>query len=117
MDCLGVAAYFLVGVLLQRFWRERLGPSWILTAFFGSTLFVAVLLPPGVIKGWYDPYGVHQSFMDYILPELDAAGSVVTLLSLVTLPVTAIFHYARQIIRATKEWRDGSGPTSILRGE
>lgn len=113
----GLAAYFFVALLLQRFWRDRLAPNWVLTSFFGSVLFVAALLGPAVITGWYDPYNVHLSFMDYFLPELDAAGRGVMLLHLVTLPITAVFHYAREIVGATKKWHAGSGPTSILRGE
>lgn len=114
---LGVMAYLTVGILFRHFWRNRILPNWMLTAFFGSMLFILAQAVPGVIKGWYDPYAVHQSFMDYILLELDATKSVVIMLSFVTLPITAIFHYAREIVRATKEWHDGSTPDSILSDE
>ena len=114
---IGVAVYLLVGLLLQRFWRNRLAPNWVLTSLIGTILFIAALLGPAIISGWYDPYNVHQVSMDYLSPELDAARSGVILLHLVTLPVTAIFHYSREIIGATKKWHAGSEPTSILRGE
>jgi hypothetical protein len=114
---LGVAAYFVAGVIMQRFWRNRLAPNWFLTSLVGTLIFVGVGLGPAIIKGWYDPYNAHRPLMDYLAPELDAVGSVLLLFNLVTLPITAIFHFAREIIGAAKKWHDGSEPTSILRGE
>jgi len=122
LDCarritLGIAAYLIIGILVQRFWRVQVVPGWILTALFGSILFLAALLAPGIIKGWYDPYRVQRSFMDYIFAELDAAGSGLDLLIFVNAPVIAAFHYAREIITALKEWHAGSEPTSVLHDE
>jgi hypothetical protein len=115
---LAIAAYFAVATLLQRFWRgviERSVPTWVLTALLGSIIFVAVVLTSGVIKGWYDPSRVDSSLIGYILTEAKATGSVVIVLSLITLPVTATFHHARDITRAAKDWHTGSEPPSILR--
>ena len=115
---LAIAAYFVVATLWQRFWRglvEPIVPTWVLTGLVGSMIFVAVILTSGVIKGWYDPSRVDSSLMGYILTEVKAAGSVFILLSLITLPVTATFHHARDIIRAAKDWHTGSEPPSILR--
>lgn len=101
----GVAAYFLVAVLLQHFWRNRLVPNWLLTSLVGSIVFVAAWLTPAVINGWYDLYNAHRSLTDYLLPELEAAGSAVFLFHLVTLPIAAVFHYAREIVAAAKTVR------------
>lgn len=100
---LGVAAYFVVGVLLQRWWRNRLVPNWLLTSLFGTIVFVVAWMGPAVINGWYDPYNIDRSFTDYMLREIEAAGSVVFLLHLVTLPITAIFHYARELVAAIQQ--------------
>ena len=114
---IGIPAYFLVGVLLQRFWRNRLAPNWVLTSLFGSILFVAASLTPAVIEGWYDPYNSSESLIDYLSVEVDVAGSIVILLHLATLPIMAIFHYARAIVTAMRKWHAGPEPTSILRSE
>lgn len=113
---IGLAVYLSVGFLLQRFWRNRLAPNWFLTSLFGTILFVAALLGPAIISGWFDPHNVYRSLMDYLSPELDSAGSGVILLLFVTLPITASFHYSREMTRAVKKWHAGSEPTS-LRGE
>ena len=112
-----VAAYFIVAFLLRCFWPERIIPRWLLTVFFGSVLSVVALFGPSVIDGWYAPQRLPQPFTDYILNELDSLRSVVILLNFVTLPVLAIFHYAPEIVRATKQWHVGSEPPSILSGE
>ena len=116
---LAIAAYLIVASLSQRFWRDSLKrriPVWILTALFGSILFVTANLMPGIIKGWHDPYRLEHSLWEYISTELAAARSVVIVLSFITLPVTAAFHYAGHIIRAIKAWHEGSEPLSILGG-
>jgi hypothetical protein len=116
---LAIAAYFTVASLLQRFWPnqlKRIVPVWLLTAFLGSILFVACNLIPEVIKGWYDPYKLERSLAEYISTELGAAKSVIMLLSLITIPVTATFHHAGHIIRGVKAWHGGPAPLSILDG-
>ena len=116
---LAVAAYFTVASLSQRFWPnqlKRIVPVWLLTAFCGSILFVTGNLIPGVIKGWYDPYRLERSLAEYISTELDAAKSVIILLSLITIPITATFHHAGHIIRSVKAWHEGPAPLSILDG-
>jgi hypothetical protein len=114
---LATAAYFAVASLSQRFWPnqlKRIVPVWLLTAFFGSMLFVAGNLIPGAIKGWHDPYRLEPSLAEYISTELDAARSVIILLSLITIPVTGAFHHAEDIIKGIKAWHEGPAPLSIL---
>lgn len=113
---LAIAAYLTVASLSHRFSPVRLKrfvPVWLLTAVFGSVLFVAGNLIPGAIKGWYDPDALERSLAEYISTELGAAWSVILLLSLITLPVTAIFHHAGQIIRGLKAWHEGPVPLTI----
>lgn len=114
---LGVATYFIVAAILQRFWSEHVVPSWLLTVFFGSVMFVAAPLAPALIRGWYDPQRMPQSLTAYLLRELGAARSVVIVMNFVTLPILAVFHYAHDIVKATKEWHAGSEPPHILGDE
>ena len=112
-----IAAYFTVASLTQRFWPsqlKRIVPVWLLTALFGSIIFVASNLIPGAIKGWHDPYRLERSLAEYISTELDAARSVIILLSVITIPVTGAFHHAKDIITGIKAWHEGRAPLSIL---
>src|SRR5687768_9331647 len=116
---LAIAAYFTVASVSQRLWPDRFKrvvPVWLLTAFFGSILFAAGNLIPGTIEGWYDPNRLERSLGEYLLTELGAAKSVVLLLNLITIPVTATSHYAGEIIRGLKDWHDGPAPPSISGG-
>jgi hypothetical protein len=93
---LAAGAYLTIALILHWVWTgrfRRLLPSWILIAVFGSLLFVCLRLTPGIIKGWNDPYRSETSFLEYISTEIDAARSVIIVLSLITLPVTGLVHY------------------------
>lgn len=113
---IAIAAYFVVAKLLQLFWldfQERIFPRWLLTAFVGSIVYVAALLAPSVIEGWYDPFRVNGSLTEYVLRELNSAKVTVMLLSLITLPILGAFHYFEQIWKAVKAWHSGSPPPRI----
>ena len=95
-------SYLAVALLLHRFWTgpKRVVPNWILIGFLGSVLFVLIRLAPGVIGGWYDPLRSESSLLSYLLNEIDAATSVVIVLSAITLPVTALAYYlSRRVMR------------------
>lgn len=113
---IGIAAYFGVAKLLQLFWisQERFFPRWLLTAFVGSMVYVAALLAPSVIDGWYDPYRGDGSLTKYVLRELNTAKFSVILLSLFTLPILAAFHYFEPILKTVKSWHSGSPPPQII---
>jgi hypothetical protein len=102
---LAVAAYSAIAIFLHQFWTgwlRRIVPNWVLIAFFGSLLFVCVRLAPGIIKGWYNPLRSESSFLNYISTEIDAARSVVIVLSFVTLPVAGGIYYSSKWIMQVK---------------
>lgn len=114
---IAVAAYLAVAKLLQLFsWDvlDRILPRWLLTAFFGSIAYVAALLGPSVIDGWYDPHRADSSLIEYVLTKLCDAKAAIVLLSLLSLPVLGAFHYFEQIRTAVKAWHAGSPPPNII---
>lgn len=114
---ISIASYVLVAKLLQLFWsdsKEHILPGWLLTAFFGSTVYVAALLAPSVIKGWYDPHRLDSSVTEYLLRECGSASFDVIMLSLITLPILGACHYFEQIRKAVKSWHSGSPPPRII---
>ena len=113
---LAIATYLTVASLAQRFWPnslERIAPVWVLTGFFGSVLFVVASLMPSIITGWHDSFRLDRSLTEYISTEFGAASSAIIVLSFVTLPITATFHY-RGFVQAIKGWHMGAEPLSIL---
>lgn len=111
-------AYLAVALILHRFWKEglrRLLPSWILISVFGSIFFAVLRLLPAVIGGWSGPTVTAPYLAEYMTTEVSAARSVVILLSLLTLPITALIYYGGSIRRAVKRWHNGTdSPPSIL---
>lgn len=98
---LGVASYSAVALVLHRFWTgtlRRVAPAWLLTAFFGSILFVLIRLTPAVIKGWHDPLNLQPSLLDYAATEISAARSVVVFLSFVTIPVSGVVYFVTYFV-------------------
>jgi hypothetical protein len=113
-----MVAYFTVTFILHKFWvgaLRRMLPSWILIAVFGSTTFVMIRLLPAIVNGWSGPTVTEPSLAGYITTEISAARSVIILLSIITLPITALVYYADSIIRGAKRWHDSEKvPDSIL---
>lgn len=106
---LALASYLAVALLLHRFWAgllRRVLPSWILTAFFGSILFVFIRLTPGIIGGWYDPLRLQSSLFDYISTEISAAKSVVVLLSFITIPIAGLAYLLTYFVLRRYEKRN-----------
>jgi uncharacterized membrane protein len=116
---LSVLSYLAVAALLNGMWRgklRRMVPNCILIAVAGSLLLVCMEMTPGIIGGWYDPRRVEVSLLDYLAHELQAARSVVVVLSFIALPVSAITYYAGSIVEAARRWHDGADePLSIAR--
>jgi hypothetical protein len=113
---IAIAAYVAVAKLLQLLWKgfpARICPRWLLTAFVGSIVYVAALLAPNAITGWYDPYRVDGSLTEYALRKLSSATFSVITLSTITLPILGAFHYFEQIRKAVKAWHFGSPPPRI----
>ncbi len=113
-----ITVYMAVALALHKVWTgtlRRIVPTWALIAVVGSVLYVVIDLTPGVIKGWYDPYRMEASLIKYLSTELSAARSVMVVLTVITLPVTATLYYAGEIISAVKDWHEGSGArTSVI---
>ena len=98
---LATAAYSITACLIHLYWPtscRRLAPNWIPISIIGSLLFVIVRLTPGVIKGWYDPLRSEESLWPYILNEIDAAKSVVIVLSAITLALAALAYYVSRML-------------------
>ncbi len=114
---MALVAYFTVALILNKFWvgsLRRLLPNWIPISVFGSTFFVIIRLLPAVVSGWSGTDVTEPSLAKFIMIEIDAARSVVIILSMITLPVTALIYYSKSIIRALKRWHDSSElPPSI----
>jgi hypothetical protein len=77
-------------------------------------LYVAALLVPSIIAGWYDPYRVDDSLKEYLLRELSSAKFSVMLFTFITVPILGAFHYFEQIRKAVKAWHSGSPPPRIV---
>ena len=96
LTLLATAAYLVAASLLHFFWPtsfRRVIPNWILISPLGSLIFVIVQLTPGVIRGGLDPLRLEPTWSEYLLNEMDAAKSVVLVLSAITLPVTGLAYY------------------------
>lgn len=112
---LSIASFLTIAGITNLIWRMTLRRkllSCILIALLGSVLFTALRLVPGIIQGWTQ--GTETSLAGYLLNELDAARSVVILLTFVTLPVTAVVQYGRQIVKALGAWHEGAEPLHVL---
>lgn len=105
---LAVAAYSAIALLLRRVWTgllKRIVPNWVLIAVLGSMLFVCVRLTPGIIKGWSDPLRMESTFLSYISTEIDAARSLIIILSFVTLPIAGAIYYSSKWVSQVKSER------------
>jgi hypothetical protein len=114
---MAATAYFAVALALSRWWvggLRRMVPSWIPISVFGSTLFVMIRLLPAVVSGWAGPSPAGLTLSGYVGVEIDAARSVVIVLTLITLPATALFYHADSILKAVRRWHGGpESPPSI----
>lgn len=107
---MALVAYVAVALILNKVWARglrRMVPNWILISVFGSTLFVMLRLLPAVIVGWSGPTVTEPSLATYLTAEIDAARSVVIVLSVITLPITALLYYTNSILRALSRWHNG----------
>jgi hypothetical protein len=102
---LAAASYLLAAALLHVSWPtlfRRAVPNWIPISLIGSLLFVMVRLTPGIIRGWHDPLRLESSLSSYLLNEIDAAKSVVIVLIVMTLPLTALAYYLTRRVVARR---------------
>jgi len=115
-----IISYIGIALLLHKLWTyalNRLLPVWVLTAVFGSLVFVTITLASTVARDWHDPYAMQFTMREYLRYKLDAAQFVYIFLSLLTLPITATVHYAGAIVKAVKRWHgDPDDSLSILGG-
>jgi len=116
-----LAAYTAVALFIYAVWTgalRRMIPSWLLICVWGSILYTVIDLTPGVINGWNDPHRMEPSLIEYLSTELSSARSVMFVLTVLTLPATAVMYYVVDIRDALRRWHEGADkPPTILSDE
>ncbi len=116
-----VLSYLSVMLLLQMFWRgtlKRILPHWLMASALGSFLFIAIGAATSMnmtLELW-KYYQDRMTLSEFILRELEMARVGFLLLVILTLPITALIHYAGAIVRFIDRWHSGSEQAmSIIR--
>lgn len=108
---LSAASYPLIAHSLQ---RNRAGmarnliPHWILISILGSFLLVILLTAASVIDEWNHPETALPTWKEFIVMQINIGSFAVVALSILTLPITAVFTFAGSIVAAAKRWHNGA---------
>jgi len=128
LDSSGIATLVLLttmpclvaGLIIHWLWIKPLRrtiPSWVMIALLGSLL---VVISAGALRFYTNALasnGTTAAFGtvgDFIRDKAKDGLGVFVVLSLFTLPITAVVYYAGSIVRGVRRWYYGTEPPSIL---
>ena len=108
-----VLSYLSVILLLQRFWSgtlKRLLPHWLMVSVLGSFLFITIVAITSMNMTFelWNYYQTRMPLSEFIAQELEMLRSVFLVFVFLTLPITAVIHYAGAIVRFVARWHNGS---------
>lgn len=100
-----LSCYLVVALFLHHFWKgqlSRMVPTWILIPVLGAVLALSVSGLEGAIAGWSNPRRIETSLTEYVIATLKAWRGLLLFFTVVTLPITAMIHYAGTIVRGMR---------------
>ncbi len=102
---IALSSYTAVALLLYRFWHgnlRRMVPSWMLIATGGTLLCLVITFTPAIVNGWDGAPYVKPTLSEYTYERAKEIRSFFVLFTLLTLPITAVIHYADSVIRGMR---------------
>ena len=113
---LSVASYTAVALFIRWRWRgllKRIVPVWVAIAILGTALLISLVGVYVGINSWRSPQRVERSLGEFIAVQVNDFLSLFIVVCVLTLPVTAMVYYARNMI--TCVWpKKVEPPPSIL---
>ena len=95
-----VSSYSAIVIFSYRFWSSTMRFRWLAIAVGGTFLFLVLTYLPAVIKeSYYGLSGNESVSAGYVHARFEEFGLLFIVFSLLTLPVTAAYHYLNRIAR------------------